>query len=62
MNSLVYIDLPIALLSIYFLRNIFSPSFTTRFPMFTIIIHAYFSLAMLRYVTDCNSYISSYYN
>ena len=52
MNSLVYIDLPIALVSIYFLRNIFSPSFTIRFPTCTIIIHAYFSLAVLRCATE----------
>jgi general stress protein CsbA len=47
MNSLVYIDLPIALVPIYFLRNIF----TIRFPTCTIIIHAYFSLGVLCYVT-----------
>ena len=51
MNSLVYIDLPVALVSIYFLRDIFSPSFAIRFPTCTIIIHAYFSLAVLRHVT-----------
>ena len=51
MYLLVHIGLHIALVSIYYLRNIFSPSFTIRFPMCAIIIRAYFSLAVLRYVT-----------
>ena len=51
MNSLVYIDLPIVLVPVYFLGNIFSPSFTIRFPTCTIIIRAYFSLGVLRHVT-----------
>ena len=50
MNSLVHIDLSIALVSIYFIRNIFSPSFITiRFPTYSVIIQAYFSHAVLRY-------------
>lgn len=36
--------------SIYFLWDIFSPPFTIRFPMCTIIILADFSLAVLCYV------------
>jgi hypothetical protein len=58
MNSPVYIDLPIALVSIYFLRNIFSLSFTIRFPTCAIIICACISLAVLRYVTAILSLVS----
>jgi hypothetical protein len=51
MNSLLHIDRPVVLVSIYFLRNIFSSSFTLRFPMCSIIILAYFSVPVLCYVT-----------